>query len=75
MITWDERKRQKVIKDHSVDIAKIEDILDDPFAIDYEDDEHSIEEDRRVHRKDGDVWTCCNNLCCPRREYTLRYGP
>ena len=48
MIIWDERKRRKVLKDHGVDIAKIEDMLDDPFAIDYEDDEHSNAEDRRV---------------------------
>ena len=32
MIIWDERKRRKVLKDHGVDIAKIEDMLDDPFA-------------------------------------------
>ena len=48
MITWDESKRRKVLKDHGVDIAKIEDILDDPFAFDYEDDEHSLSENRRV---------------------------
>ncbi len=48
MITWDEKKRRKVIRDHSVDIAKLEDILDDPFAIDFEDDSHSLEESRRI---------------------------
>lgn len=48
MITWHEKKRQKVIKDHGVDIAKIEDILDDPFAFDYDDDGHSQNENRRV---------------------------
>lgn len=29
MITWNEKKRQKVIKDHGVDFEKIENILDD----------------------------------------------
>ena len=48
MITWDERKHKKVLKDHGVDIAKIEDILDDPFAIDFEDDKHSLDENRRI---------------------------
>lgn len=48
MITWDEQKRKKVLRDHSVDIAKIEDILDDPFAFDYQDDKPSDNEDRRV---------------------------
>lgn len=48
MITWDEAKRRNVLKDHGVEIAKIEDILDDPFAFDYEDDEHSHTENRRV---------------------------
>lgn len=33
MITWDEKKRRKVIKDHGVDFVKIEDVLDDPNAI------------------------------------------
>jgi len=48
MITWGESKRRQVLKDHGVDIAKIEDILDDPFAFDYEDSEHSHTENRRV---------------------------
>lgn len=32
MITWDEKKRQRVIKDHGVDFAKIEDAFRDPSA-------------------------------------------
>ena len=48
MITWDEVKRNQVIKVHGVDFAKLGDVLDDPFAIDYADDPHSSTEDRRV---------------------------
>jgi uncharacterized DUF497 family protein len=48
MITWDEKKRKQVIKDHGVDLAKIEDLLDDPFAVDFGDAVHSEEEKRRI---------------------------
>ncbi|HQU92915.1 MAG TPA: BrnT family toxin [Pyrinomonadaceae bacterium] len=47
-VTWDEKKRKQVIKDHGVDLAKIEDILDDPYAIDFGDAGHSTEEERRI---------------------------
>ena len=37
MITWDESKRRKVLKDHGVDLAKIADVFIDPHAIEFED--------------------------------------
>lgn len=43
MFTWDELKREKVIRDHNVDFKKIIDIFEDSFAIDFEDYEHSTE--------------------------------
>ena len=46
MITWDERKRRKVIRDHAVDFGKAGDIFDDPFAIDLADDIHGNLEER-----------------------------
>ncbi len=46
MITWDEKKRQKVIKDHGVDFEKVEDVLDDPFAVYIADFEHGSSEER-----------------------------
>ena len=39
-ITWDDKKRQQVIKTHGVDFEKIEDVLDDPFAVYIADFEH-----------------------------------
>ncbi|MGH9948296.1 MAG: BrnT family toxin [Pyrinomonadaceae bacterium] len=48
MITWDEEKREKVIKDHGIDFARIKDLFDDPFPLDYADLDHSFEEERRV---------------------------
>ena len=43
MFVWRESKREEVIKEHSVDFAKIGDIFDDPFAVYIEDYEHSTE--------------------------------
>ena len=40
MFSWDESKREKVIAEHSIDFARIEDVFDDPFSIDYADYEH-----------------------------------
>lgn len=47
-ITWDEKKRKQVIKDHGVDLAEIEDIFNDPFAVYLEDFAHSTEEEIRL---------------------------
>lgn len=38
---WNERKRELVIKSRNIDCAKILDIFDDPFAVDFQDLEHS----------------------------------
>ena len=48
MITWDEFKRRRVIKKHGVDLAKVGDVFSDPFAIDFEDFDHSSTEHRRI---------------------------
>lgn len=47
MFNWDEIKREKVLKNHKVDFAKIEDIFEDPLAIYFADDEHSTFEEIR----------------------------
>ena len=47
-VTWDEKKRRQVINDHGVDLAKIEDVLDDPFAVDFSNEDHSATEERRI---------------------------
>ncbi len=46
MITWDEKKRRQVIKDHGIDFKKIEDVLDDPFALYIADFQHGGSEER-----------------------------
>lgn len=46
MVTWHEKKRKKVIKDHGVDFEKISDIFDDTFAVYSEDHKHSDSEER-----------------------------
>ena len=46
MITWDEKKRRQVIKDHGIDFDKIADIFADPFAIDAADQEQTELEER-----------------------------
>lgn len=46
MITWDETKRKKVIKDHSIDFKKVEEIFDDPFAIQNMERDHADSEER-----------------------------
>lgn len=47
MITWDESKRRKVLKDHGVDLAKIADVFIDPHAIEFEDFAHSTNDETR----------------------------
>lgn len=44
---WDEAKREAVIKDHGIDFAKILGIFDDPFAVDFQDLEHSTSNEIR----------------------------
>jgi uncharacterized protein len=44
---WDEDKREKVIRERNIDFAKILDIFDDPFAVDFQDLEHSTADETR----------------------------
>lgn len=46
-ISWNPAKREKVLIDHKVDFDKIEDIFEDPFAIEDIDDVHSSTEETR----------------------------
>ncbi|MCB1025329.1 MAG: BrnT family toxin [Acidobacteria bacterium] len=45
--TWDEIKAEKVKRDHAVEFAKIIDIFEDAFAIEYIDEDHSTDEETR----------------------------
>lgn len=47
--TWDEKKREKVIAEHKIDFAKIEDVFDDTFAVFIEDFKHSTDEELRLN--------------------------
>jgi len=47
MFSWDETKREKVISEHRIDFAKITDIFEDLFSIDFIDDEHSRKDEQR----------------------------
>ncbi len=46
-LTWDEKKKLQVKKAHKVDFDKISDIFEDVFSLDYEDEEHSVENEIR----------------------------
>ena len=46
---WDETKREKVIAEHKVDFAKIQDVFDDTFAVYIEDFEHSTDDEIRFN--------------------------
>ncbi len=45
--TWDEFKAEKVKDDHAIEFAKIIDIFEDPFAIEFTDEAHSTKEEIR----------------------------
>ena len=47
MFIRNDSKRLKVIEEHSIDFDLILDIFEDPFSIDFEDEEHSDEEEIR----------------------------
>ncbi len=49
MITWDEEKREKVIKDHRVDLGEIDDLFEDAYGLYLEDFEHSTESEARFN--------------------------
>lgn len=46
-ISWGENKAEEVKRDHTVEFAKIIDIFDDAYGIEYEDVEHSTEDETR----------------------------
>jgi len=45
--TWDESKAEKVKREHSIDFAKITDIFEDAFALEFIDEKHSTEDEIR----------------------------
>ncbi len=47
-ITWDERKRKRVIRDHGIDFGRISNIFEDPFALIEKDLHHSDLEERWI---------------------------
>lgn len=44
---WDESKASKVKKEHAIEFAKIIDIFEDPFAIEFIDETHSTKKEIR----------------------------
>ena len=47
--TWDETKREKVLTEHKVDFANIQDVFEDSYAVYIEDFEHSTDDERRFN--------------------------
>lgn len=47
MFIWDEAKRAKVIEEHGIDFDLISDVFEDAYSIDFEDEEHSDEDEIR----------------------------
>ncbi len=47
MFGWRKSKREKVIREHGVDFAEIEDVFEDAFSIDFIDYAHSTEAEIR----------------------------
>ena len=45
--TWDKTKAEKVKIEHKISLEKIADIFDDPFSVDFTDEEHSTESETR----------------------------
>jgi uncharacterized DUF497 family protein len=45
--SWKENKKQKVKVEHKIEFDKIKDVFDDPFAVEYIDEEHSTNEEVR----------------------------
>lgn len=45
--SWKENKKQKVKVEHKIEFDKIKDVFDDPFAVEYTDEEHSTDEEIR----------------------------
>lgn len=49
MFGWNEEKRLRVIKEHGVDFALIEDVFEDAFAVFIEDFAHSTDDEIRFN--------------------------
>lgn len=47
--TWDEVKREKVLAEHKLDFAEIQDVFDDSFGLYIEDFEHSTDDEIRFN--------------------------
>ena len=45
--SWKENKKRKVKVEHKIEFDKIKDVFDDPFAVEYTDEEHSTDEEVR----------------------------
>lgn len=45
--TWDKNKAVKVKDEHKIDFDKIRDVFNDPFAVEFIDEEHSTGEEIR----------------------------
>jgi uncharacterized DUF497 family protein len=45
--TWDDDKAEEVRREHKVDFARLRDIFDDPYGVEYEDVKHSTPEEAR----------------------------
>ncbi len=46
MITWDEKKRRQVIRDHGIDLGRVAEVFEDPFAIHRADRKYDDVEER-----------------------------
>jgi uncharacterized DUF497 family protein len=45
--TWDDGKAAEVDRDHHIDFASITDIFSDPYALEFIDEAHSTEKEKR----------------------------
>lgn len=45
--TWDEDKAERVKREHAIEFAKITDIFEDPYAVEFIDESHSTEDETR----------------------------
>ncbi len=45
--SWNEDKSRKVKAEHRIEFDKIKDVFDDPFAVEFTDEQHSTDEEIR----------------------------
>lgn len=45
--TWNPDKARKVKLEHKIDFYKLTDVFDDPFAVEFDDEEHSTDDESR----------------------------